>query len=122
LFVDALEALLVADPREARCVAEILGALARPAPALRVLATLRAEQLVAVAQLPGLAAVIGPAIYLLLELREEAALREIVVEPARLGGRALAAAVAEPLVAAAARGELGLGQLEARLAALWDAA
>jgi hypothetical protein len=121
LFIDALDDLLTAaDPAEARRVAAILGKLAEPAPALRVLATLRMEHMMAVARLPGLAAAIGPAIYLLLEPRDERALCDIVHEPARLGGRALDAAAAEALVAAAARGELRLGELQAKLAALWD--
>lgn len=62
-----------------------------------MLATVRAPNLFSVAALPGLSAVIGPAIFLLLEPRDERALRDIIVEPARLG------------------------ELESRLAALWDA-
>jgi hypothetical protein len=121
LFIDQLEQLVtVADRDEARRFAAILGKLAEAAPALRVLATLRTQDMIAVAQLPGLAAAIGPAIYLLLEPRDEAALREIVVEPARLKGRDVADPLASSLVAAAARGELRLGELEARLATLWD--
>jgi hypothetical protein len=121
LFVDQLEELItVADRDEARQFAAILGKLAEPAPALRVLATLRTQDMMAVAQLPGLASKIGPAIYLLLEPRDEAALREIVVEPARLKGHDVADPLASSLVAAAASGELRLGELEARLATMWD--
>jgi hypothetical protein len=121
LFIDQLEQLVtVADRGEARQFAAILGKLAEPAPALRVLATLRTQDMLAVAQLPGLASAIGPALYLLLEPRDEAALREIVVEPARLKGRDIADPVASALVAAVARGELRLGELEAQLASLWD--
>ena len=121
LFVDQLEDLVtIADGDEARRFAAILGKLAEPAPALRVLATLRTQDMLAVAQLPGLASAIGPAIYLLLEPRDEAALREIVVEPARLKGGDVADPVARSLVAAAAGGRLRLGELEARLATLWD--
>jgi len=77
LFVDQLEQLVtLADRDEARQFAAILGKLAEPAPALRVLATLRTQDMLAVAQLPGLASAIGPALYLLLEPRDEAALRE----------------------------------------------
>jgi eukaryotic-like serine/threonine-protein kinase len=122
LFIDQLEELLtVADRGEARQFAAVLGKLAEPAPALRVLATLRTQDMMAVAQLPGLATAIGPALYLLLEPRDEAALREIVVEPARLKGGDVEAPVASSLVAAALAGELRLGELEARLASLWDA-
>jgi len=121
LFVDQLEQLVtLADRDEARRFATILGKLAEPAPALRVLATLRAPDMLAVAQLPGLAAAIGPAIYLLLEPRNEAALREIAVEPARLKGRDVDDPAVSSLVAAAARGELRLGEFQARLATLWD--
>jgi len=42
------------------------------------------------------------------------------VAPARLKGRDVEGPVASSLVAAAARGELRLGELEARLATLWD--
>ena len=122
LFIDQLEELLtVADRGEARQFAAVLGKLAEPAPALRVLATLRTQDMMAVAQLPGLASAIGPALYLLLEPRDEAALREIVVEPARLKGGDVEAPVASSLVAAVLAGELRLGELEARLAMLWDA-
>jgi hypothetical protein len=87
-----------------------------------VLATLRAQNLLAVAQLPGLCNVIGPALYLLLEPRDERALRDIIVEPARLGGRDVDEPTVASLLAAASRGELRLADLSARLAALWDAA
>ena len=120
LFVDSLDDLLAADPDEARRFAAILGKLAEPAPSLRVLATVRTQNMLAVARLPGLSAAIGPAIYLLLEPRDEAALRDIILEPARLGGRALDEPIASTLLAAAARGDLRLGELQARLAALWD--
>src|SRR6185436_7864216 len=65
LFVDSLDDLVAAGtpPDEARRFAALLGKLAEPAPALRVLATLRAQNLIAVAQLPGLCAVIGPSLY-----------------------------------------------------------
>jgi hypothetical protein len=123
LFVDSLDDLATggAPPDEIRRFAAILAKLAEPAPALRVLATLRAQHLLAVAQLPGLCTVIGPAIYLLLEPRDERALRDIIVEPARLGGRDVDEPVVSSLLAAASRGELRLGDLESRLAALWDA-
>jgi hypothetical protein len=121
LFVDQLEQLVtIADRDEARRFAAILGKLAEPAPALRVLATLRTQDMMAVAQLPGLASAIGPAIYLLLEPRNEAALREIAVEPARLKGRDVEDPVVSSLVAAAARGELRLGEFQTRLATLWS--
>jgi serine/threonine protein kinase len=123
LFVDPLDDLVAAaaPPDEARRFAALLGKLAEPAPALRVLATVRAQHLLAVAQLPGLSAVIGPAIFLLLEPRDERALRDIIVEPARLGGRDVDEPVVSSLLGAASRGELRLGELESRLAALWDA-
>ncbi len=123
LFVDSLDDLVspATPPDEARRFAALLGKLAVPATALRVLATVRAQHLLAVAQLPGLSAAIGPAIFLLLEPRDEDALRDIIVEPARLGGRDLDEPTARSLLGAAARGELRLGELESRLAALWEA-
>ena len=121
LFIDQLEDLVTLAPRDEACrFAELLAKLAEPAPTLRVLATLRISEMMAVAQLPGLSSVIGSSLYLVLEPRDEAALREIVVEPALLGGRAIAADVAQSLVDAAVRGELRLGELETRLASLWD--
>jgi hypothetical protein len=123
LFVDSLDDLVAPGvlPDEARRFAALLGKLAEPAPALRVLATVRAQNLFAVAGLPGLSAVIGPAIFLLLEPRDEHALRDIIVEPARLGGRDVDEPTVRALLGPAARGELRLGELESRLAALWDA-
>lgn len=123
LFVDALDELVsgAAPPDEARRFAAILAKLAEPAPALRVLATLRTQHLLAVAQMPGLCAVIGPAIYLLLEPREERALRDIIVEPARLGGREVDEPIVRSLVGAARSGELRLCELESRLAGWWEA-
>jgi len=121
LFVDQLEQLVTrSDPADARLAAAIIGKLAEPAPSLRVLATVRAESLLAVARLPGLAAVLGSSVYLLLEPYAEAAWREIIVEPARLSGRAVAEPLASALVEQAQRGELGLGELGARLAGLWE--
>ncbi len=122
LFVDSLDDLVgpAVPPEEARRFAVLLGKLAEPAPALRVLATVRAQNLLAVAQLPGLSAAIGPAIFLLLEPRDERALRDIIVEPARLGGRDVDEPVVSSLLQAASRGELRLGELESRLAAMWD--
>src|SRR5207237_133319 len=71
LFVDQLEQLAtLADRDEARRFAAILAAIAEPGPSVRVLATLRMADLIAVAQLPALASVIGQAIYLLLEPRD----------------------------------------------------
>ncbi len=104
-----------------RRFAALLGKLAEPAPALRVLATVRAQHLLAVAQLPGLSAAIGPAIFFLLEPRDERALRDIIIEPGRLGDRDLDEPTARSLLGAASRGELRLGELESRLTALWDA-
>jgi hypothetical protein len=120
LFIDSLDDLLAADPAEARRFAALLGKLAEPAPSLRVLATVRTQNMMAIARLPGLTAAIGPAIYLLLEPREEGALRDIIVEPARLGGRELDEPTARSLLAAASSGELRLSELETRLAAIWD--
>jgi serine/threonine protein kinase len=122
LFVDSLDELVsgAAPADEVRRFSALLARLAEPAPALRVLATLRAGNLLAVAQLPGLCNVIGPAIYLLLEPRDERALRDIIVEPARLGGRDVDEPTVTSLLGAAARGELRLADLSSRLAALWD--
>lgn len=121
LFVDQLEQLVtLSNAGEARIAAAILGKLAEPSPSLRVLATVRSDCLGALARLPGLAAVIGPSLYLLLEPHAEAAWREIIVEPARLTGRTLDAPLVDALVESATRGELGLGELGARLAGMWE--
>jgi hypothetical protein len=87
-----------------------------------VLATVRAANLMAVAQLPGLGPVIGSSLYLLMAPRDETQLRDIAVEPARLTNRTLDDGVTRRLVAEAARGALPLGDLTKRLAALWDSA
>ncbi|HEY5937088.1 MAG TPA: hypothetical protein VIU61_20700, partial [Kofleriaceae bacterium] len=121
LFVDQLEQLVTeSDAVDARLAAAILGKLAEPAPSLRVLATVRADCLGALARLPGLAAVLGPSLYLLLPPHAEAAWREIIIEPARLSGRVLDEPVVGALVESATRGELGLGELGSRLAGMWD--
>jgi hypothetical protein len=120
LFVDQLEQLVTADPADARLAAAIIGKLAEPAPSLRVLATVRADSLVSVARLPGLAAVLGTSLYLLSEPHAEAAWREIIVEPARLSGRAVDEPLVGSLVESATRGELKLGELGSRLAGLWE--
>ncbi|MDQ3334724.1 MAG: serine/threonine-protein kinase [Myxococcota bacterium] len=114
LFVDDLDALAQLPHDEARHFATLLAKLCEPAPALRVLATLRTSEMISVAQLPGLSNVVGPALFLLLEPREPAALREIIVEPARLAGRTIDPGVVQSLV------DLPLRTLAPRLAALWD--
>ena len=121
LFVDQLEQLVThSDPADARLAAAIIGKLAESAPALRVLATVRADALGALARLPGLAAVLGPSLYLLVEPHAETAWREIIVEPARLSGRAVDEPLVGALVESATRGELRLGELGARLAGMWE--
>jgi hypothetical protein len=121
LFVDPLDDLVAgADPEEAQQVARVIGALAGTASdRARVIATVRQDRLLDVSRLPGLDAAIAPALQLVLPPTREAALREIVVEPARLTGRRIPDDTAHALIAAAATGELALRDLAVRLAELW---
>jgi len=116
LLLDQLEQLVTTSDRdEAAAFARLLGELvAVPSHSLRVIATLDAAHLLAVAALPGLGPVIAPAVYLVLPPRD-AALHDIIVEPARLTGRALDDATVRALLAE----QLPLGELSQRLAALW---
>jgi serine/threonine protein kinase len=115
LYLDELGAIAKLPPADARHFAALLAKLSEPAPAFRVLASLRTAELMTVAQLPGLSTVIGPSLFLLLDPREPAQLRDIIVEPARLTGRTISDDVVSALVAEA----LPLRELEPRLAALW---
>jgi hypothetical protein len=123
LLVDGLEQLVTeADPEEARITSAILGLIARPSPTLRLVATVRTDHITRVAALPGLDAVIGPAAYILLPPRSEEAVREIITGPAALAGGGLAPRLVDTLVAKVTSGELGLAELQARLAAEWTQA
>ena len=111
LFVDKLEDLLHVSSDDARHFASLLGKLAEPTPAFRVLATLHTSAMTEVAQLPGLSTAIAPALFLLLEPRDR---KDIIVEPARLAGRELPDDDVRALLA------LPLRELAPRLATLWE--
>ena len=120
VLLDPLDDLVTrADPAEAAVVGRLLGLLARPSPTVRLIATLRTEHLARAAVIPGLAEVIGPAPYILVEPRSEEAVREIILGPARVGGVSFEPPVVEVLVRAATSGGLDLAALERTLAALW---
>jgi formylglycine-generating enzyme required for sulfatase activity len=125
LFIDQLEELLtLAQPTEAVAAAETVGQLIEAAavgPSIRVLATVRGDFLTRTATLPGLAAHITRALYLLAP-PSEAALRQAVVEPAAAFGFHFESdALCDALVATAARAEGGLPLLQFALSELWEA-
>jgi eukaryotic-like serine/threonine-protein kinase len=120
VFVDQMEELVtVSHPDRARIASRLLAGLARPAASLRLLGAVAAEHLIQVAALPGLDGAVGPAPFLLLEPRSEAALREIIVGPARLAGVERPAALVDALAGPASRGETSLGGLSEQLTRLW---
>ncbi|HEX3475477.1 MAG TPA: bifunctional serine/threonine-protein kinase/formylglycine-generating enzyme family protein [Kofleriaceae bacterium] len=128
VFVDQLEELVtVADHGEARACAVVLGQLALGAPGIRLLATVRADYLARIAELPGLGE-LARALYLLRSLTIDGA-RDAVIGPARAkGARFESDALVEGLVAAIAgpdgepgRAAIELPLLAFTLSALWDA-
>jgi formylglycine-generating enzyme required for sulfatase activity len=125
LFIDQLEELLtLAQQTEAVAAAETVGQLIEAAAvgrSIRVLATVRGDFLTRTATLPGLAAHVTRALYLLAP-PSEAALREAVVEPAAAFGFHFESdALCDALVATAARAEGGLPLLQFALSELWEA-
>jgi serine/threonine protein kinase/formylglycine-generating enzyme required for sulfatase activity len=121
LFVDQLEELVtVARAEEAAQTSRALATLAARFPRLRVLATVRGDKLVEVSALPGLDAMIEPALYILQPLGE-LQVREAVVRPAaRCGARFESEAMVRTLVRDTISQAGGLPLLQSALALLWE--
>src|SRR5262249_51223886 len=86
LFVDQMEELVtLSDSSERDGFARVLGKLALPSPAVRVLLAVRGDFFTRVAALPGLGDVAERALYLLRPMSPEG-LREAIVAPARAYG------------------------------------
>jgi formylglycine-generating enzyme required for sulfatase activity len=131
VFVDQLEELAtIAEPAEVQAFGAVLGQLAPGAPGIRLLATVRADYLARIAEVPPIGAELARALYLLRPLTAEGA-REAVVGPARAKGvqfesdelvESLVASVAAPgAPARRAIRSIELPLLAFTLAELWDA-
>ena len=128
VFLDQLEELsTLADRAEAEAVAAVLAELASGTPGLRLLATVRSDFLMRVAELPSIGGEIARALYLLRPLTEEGA-RNAIVGPANATGvRFESDALVQTLVDSVADGggrsstAVELPLLAFTLAQLWDA-
>ncbi len=120
-FVDQLEELLTCcSLEEARAVSQALGALLSPRPQIRMLITVRSDQVSRVGVLPGLGEAMLRYLYILRPLSSER-LREIVVSPAlALGVRFEPSSLIDELVDFAAQTDGGLPLLQLTLAELWE--
>jgi serine/threonine protein kinase/formylglycine-generating enzyme required for sulfatase activity len=117
VFIDQFEELItLADRAEAARFADVLGHLV-VTPGVRVLATVRSDFLMRIAELPGLGLDITRALYLLRPLTAEGA-REAVVGPARAKGVELES---DELVETLVGSVTELPLLAFTLAQLWDA-
>jgi serine/threonine protein kinase/formylglycine-generating enzyme required for sulfatase activity len=122
VFIDQLEQLVtLADPEEARQVAELLGRLAIPTPGVRLLASARGDFLTRLAALPGLGPAVSPALSFLVPLGADG-IREAVTGPALATGVGFESEdLVDALAGAAASARSGLPLLQFTLAALWNA-
>ncbi len=121
LLVDQLEDLVaVSAPAEATQVAEALGSLLYKHPAVRLLLTVRSDQLGRVAALPGVGAAVARSLYNLRPL-SESGLHEAIVGPAHArGGSFESQALIGSLVEFGLRSLGGLPLLQVALAELWE--
>ena len=122
LFIDQLEELLtLSDGDEADTVSRLLATIGERVPAVRILATARADYLARLAALPGLGTEVARALYLLRPLGEEA-IRETIVGPLRANGvRFESDDMVSQLMRSAMEAESGLPLLQFTLAELWKA-
>ena len=122
LFIDQLEEVVtLADRADAALAAEALGWLSSKAPAVRVLATARADFLGRLATLPRLGEAVPPALYFLRPLNE-GRLREAIVGPSGAKGvRFESDSTVDELVQSTLRAEGSLPLLQFALAELWRA-
>lgn len=121
LVLDHLEELIdAATPEEADEVAEILSRLAASWPGLRILATLRSDRLARLSALRGFRDPLIRGLYLLAPL-DERAIRDSIVEPARLLGVRFESDEMVNVLVEAGRAPGSLPLLQFTLARLWDA-
>lgn len=121
IFVDQLEQLVtLCAQADAAAMAAALDYLASRVPRVRVLATVRGDQLTRLAHLPGLGSRIERALYILRPLGE-AQVREAAVRPAEARGvRFASAAMVDALATATLRASGGLPLLQFALSQLWE--
>lgn len=122
IYVDQLEELVtLSPPEDGANAAQALGRLAGGLPGIRVIGSVRSDFLTRVAGLPGLGALVPPAIFLLRALGPES-VREAIVGPARVKGvRFESEPLVEQLVESTISAEGSLPLLQFALAELWDA-
>ena len=121
LLVDQLEDLVAgAASVEATQVAQALASLLVKHPALRLLLTVRSDQLGRVAALPGIGVAVSQSLYSLRPL-QEAGLHEVIVGPAHArGGSFETQGLISSLVEFGGRSIGGLPLLQVALAELWE--
>ena len=118
VFIDQLEELVtLADRDEAQQFDALIGELAVGVPGVRVLATVRSDFLMRIAELPGIGREIARALFLLRPLTLDGA-REAITGPARAKGVELES---DELVDTLAGSVTELPLLAFTLAQLWDA-
>lgn len=122
LFLDQAEELVTqGEATEAAILGEIVVHMGQRIPGVRVLLAARSDHLTRLAAVPGLADLLGRALYLLRPL-QPAELREAVVGPARETQiRFESEALVDALCASNADAEGGLPLLQFALAELWEA-
>lgn len=122
IFADQLEELVtVSDTTSARLADEVLALLARGVPGLKLVATVRADLLTRVAELPAFGPELARALYLVRPLTPER-VREVILGPARATGIHFESeALVDELVQATANAAGGLPLLQFALTELWEA-
>ena len=120
LFIDQLEELVtLPSPQDGLTAAQMLGAIARGVPRVRLLATVRGDFLTRIAPLPGIGEEMLRGLYFLYPL-SPAGVRQAIVGPVQARGvRFESEAMVNQLVTAGIEGSLPL--LQFALSELWEA-
>jgi len=122
IFLDQLEELsTLCAPEERDAVAELLGRLVDPSPAVRVLASVRGDFLTRLSDLPWLGEELSRALLFLHPLKSEQ-IHDVIVAPARAKGVTFESReLVDKLVSSTVRAGGGLPLLQFTLAELWEA-